>query len=323
MAVEPFCDVLFAGHGVHLSSPENASANVLAGHLLHDTAPAMLDPPAAHDMQSVALLDPTDVEYVPAAQGVHTVLLELAGDVEYLPAEHAVQALALALAQVPTLHVTHVVVPVGAYDPASHAVHSVWPPVLNRPAGQSEHPHELELATLEVPYFPAWQPVHALELYEAEYVPGTHAWHANGQAERFARYPGLHTQLPRPPPPGESENAGQPMQLEELSTLYVLGWHCTHDVAPSREYVPAGHHVQLSWLLAPDALELVPAGQALQALLELAPTAALYVPPGQDVQDENRWLDQYPAWQGLHPDALGGEYWPAEQLVQRDAPCPE
>jgi hypothetical protein len=51
---------------------------------------------------------------VPDAQGVHTSLLELAGDVEYFPASQAVQELALALAQVPVVHWTHVVVPIGA-----------------------------------------------------------------------------------------------------------------------------------------------------------------------------------------------------------------
>ena len=38
-------------------------------------------------------------------------------------------------------------------------------------------------------------------------------------------YPALHMQLSRPPPDGESENAGHPMQLEELYALYVLVWH--------------------------------------------------------------------------------------------------
>ena len=79
----------------------------------------------------------------------------------------------------------------------------------------------------------------------------------------------------------------------------------------------------MSWLLAPDTLELVPAGQGMHALLDPAPTASLKVPLGQDVHDDDRWLDQNPALHGLQTNALAGEYWPAEQLVQEEAPCPE
>ena len=143
-----------------MSSPENASANVLAGQLLQVTDPGWLEPPAGHGRQFVALRAPTVVEYVPELHAVHTSLLELAGDVEYFPAEHAVQALELAFAQVPLEHITHVVVPMAAYDPAPHAMHAVCPPVLNRPTEQFVHPQSLVFATHDVPYFPAWHPVH-------------------------------------------------------------------------------------------------------------------------------------------------------------------
>jgi hypothetical protein len=62
LAVEPFLATLFGGHGVHLSSPEKASANVLAGQELHDTAPGWLEPPAGQTRHSVEFLAPTVVE---------------------------------------------------------------------------------------------------------------------------------------------------------------------------------------------------------------------------------------------------------------------
>jgi len=144
-----------------------------------------------------------------------------------------------------------------------------------------------------------------------------------GLVVMFVMYPALHMQLARPPPPGESENAGHPMQLDELIVLYVFGWHGMHDVAPSWEYVPAGHHEQLSWLLAPVRLEFVPAGQARHDPLELAPTAALNVPGWHDVHDDARAPDHAPAQHRLQPDALPAEYWPATQLQQVEAPCEE
>ena len=83
-----------------------------AAHWAHELAP-VVDPvfviePAAHLLQSAALLKPVVPLYVPASQSVHDAMADV---VEYLPAAHSVHAVAPAL------------VPVFVIEPAAQSVH--------------------------------------------------------------------------------------------------------------------------------------------------------------------------------------------------------
>ena len=83
-----------------------------AAHRVHEVAPAsapvFVIEPAAHLLQSAALLKPVVPLYVPASQSVHDAMFDA---VEYLPAAHSVHAVAPAL------------VPVFVIEPAAQSVH--------------------------------------------------------------------------------------------------------------------------------------------------------------------------------------------------------
>ena len=108
-----------------------------AAHWAHELAP-VADPvfviePAAHLLQSAALLKPVVPLYVPASQSVHDAMFDA---VEYLPAAHSVHAVA------------PVAVPVFVIEPAAQSVHE---------------------ATLElVEYLPA---LHGVQVFAPALVP--------------------------------------------------------------------------------------------------------------------------------------------------------
>ena len=83
-----------------------------AAHWAHELAP-VVDPvfviePAAHLLQSAALLKPVVPLYVPASQSVHDAMFDA---VEYLPAAHSVHVL------------EPVLTPVFVIEPAAQSVH--------------------------------------------------------------------------------------------------------------------------------------------------------------------------------------------------------
>ena len=200
--------------------------------------------PAAHLLQSAALLEPVVPMYVPASQSVQAATFDA---VEYLPTAHSV----------------HVVAPVPV------------PVLVIEPAAQSVH----DVAMFElIEYLPA---MHAVQGHSVEALlqnPLPQAWHVISpvtSSRRAARPASQATHAVRPSFGISPE--GQIEQLPASSGEYRPFAHSSHCVPSSLLRVPASHTDVHSAAPFVDS-ETRPAGQRLQRSDELAPSAALNRP---------------------------------------------
>jgi uncharacterized protein YnzC (UPF0291/DUF896 family) len=189
------------------------------------------------------------------------------------------------------------------------------------PAPQSEHaepaseylPAEQATQAVEVvdpdgEDVPAPQLEHTSEPTAALCFPTTHAVHV---PPFTPVYPALHWHQPeRLLPLGESEFAGQPMQVLAADALRFV------------EYLPAPQPIQVLTTEAPTAAEYFPATQAVQLVVKEAPTVVEYFPAPQleHAEPANEYMPAAQATQAVEVVDPDGEDVPALQLEHTSEP---
>ena len=223
--------------------------------------------PAAHEMQSLGVVEASVSEYIPAPQEVQSAAPESLTCVPRAQSEHATVALVDAKRPAgQSVHTEGVLAPVAAeYFPEEHSVQLAEEGESEySPGEQSVHADASSPEAVLVRYFPELQAVHKLleeplccpvghaeqlrEDGEAEYSPGEQSVQVPepGAAACFPAAQAVQVCEPEAELLPAEQMAQSSADVDPVEVPYLPASHALHELDPATENVPVAHAVQSS-----------------------------------------------------------------------------